>query len=91
MPVYEYVDAETGRTIELRRPVAERDAVAAGLRRVTVPRRVAIHGTGSGPRDPESAAAQVPAGLKALSNREVNGMVRESGMTVDQFKEAWGL
>ena len=56
-----------------------------------MPRRVTVLGTTSNPRDPDSAAEQVPAALKDLDNGVVNQMVKESGFTVDKFKEVWGV
>lgn len=91
MPVYEYFDKEKNRVIELHRPVAERDLVSANLARITVPQRLAIHGTTSSPIDEASADGQVPNGLKALSNNQANAMIKESGFSRDKFKRTWGL
>jgi hypothetical protein len=90
MPVYQYEDGQ-GKIVELVRSVATRDCVPRGLKRIVVPLRIAIAGTSSSPLDPETADAQVPDGLKALSNRQVHAMVKESGMSVDRFKRTWGL
>jgi hypothetical protein len=90
MPVYEYED-EKGDLVELVRPVAQRDAVPPNLRRITVPRRVAVHGTSSSPMDPESAVKQVPEAFRSLSRQEERDFVRESGFTVDQVKKTWGM
>lgn len=91
MPVYEYWDKERGGVVELRRAVADRDRVPAHFERITVPRRIAIHGTTSSPVDEASADGQVPKGLKALTNNQVNAMVKESGFSRDKFKEVWNL
>lgn len=91
MPVYEYWDKHTGKVVELVKPVCERDLVPAHLQRVTVPRRVALHGTSSSPICEASADYQVPLGLKALSNHQANEMFKESGFTRDKFKEVWGM
>lgn len=42
MPLYEYED-EKGRVIEMQRPVALRDQVADGLRRITAPSRISVY------------------------------------------------
>ncbi len=91
MPVYQYEDTRNGGVVELCKPVAERDNVPPHLKRITVPQRVAVHGTTSAPRDPACATTQVPNALKSLSNTQVNEMVRESGFSVGKFKEVWGI
>lgn len=90
MPLYEYID-ERGRTMELFKPVEQRDLVPEGWRRISVPRRVALFGTGNDLKEPSGAEAAVPRALKALDNGTVNQMVKHSGFSVDKFKEVWGL
>lgn len=91
MPVYQYLDKRDGTTVDLVKPVAERDLVPDYLQRITVPQRVAVHGTTSSPVCEHSADYQVPRGLKALSNNQVNEMVKESGFSRDKFKQLWNL
>lgn len=91
MPVYQYRDERSGVIVELCRRVAERDCVAAGLRRITVPERLTVFGTSSDRLEPGSAVEAVPRALKALGNNQVNDMVKESGFSVDKFKEVWGV
>lgn len=91
MPLYEYWDTQSLQVVELQRSVANRDQVPAHLERVKVPRRVCVFGTSNQAKDETGAEAQVPAGLKALSNNQVNAMVKESGMTVDRYKQIWGM
>lgn len=91
MPVYQYKDMREGGIVELVRSVANRDKVPPYFKRVTVPSKLTVLGTGNNPRDPHGAVSQVPNALKSLSNNQVNDMVRESGMSVDKFKEVWGM
>ena len=92
MPVYQYRERGTGRIVELVRPVAYRDKdVPAELERIEVPVALAIGGTSSSPVDPRTAVGSVPKALKSLSNNEVNGMVKESGFSVDKYKRVWDM
>lgn len=91
MPVYQYWDRRRGVTVELRRQVELRDRVPAGLERIMVPQRISVFGTSSDRVDPLTADAQVPNALKALDGNTVNHMVKESGFSVDKFKEVWNL
>ena len=90
MPVYQYEDKE-GRVVELVRPIAERDSAPRGFKRISVPGRVAVFGTSSDPLEESCADAAVPRALKALDNQTVHKMVKESGFSVNKFKEVWGL
>lgn len=91
MPVYQYRDTKSGGTVELIKPVSDRDLVPAHLQRITVPERVAVHGTTSSPICEQSADYQVPRGLKSLTNSQANEMMKESGFSRDKFKQTWGL
>lgn len=90
MPLYQY-HGPGGEVLELQRPVADRDRCPPGFRRVTVPQRVALFGTSNDFQEESSAAAAVPKAFKELSNNEVNRFVKESGFSVNQVKEIWGL
>ena len=57
MPLYEYHDPETGVTVELRRPVEERDKEIVLRRASTVPERLAI--VGSGPTEDQLFDARI--------------------------------
>lgn len=92
MPVYQYIDTEHNRTIELVRPVPERDLVPAGLKRIQVPQRVAIGGTSSSPTDPQSADAQVRKGFRDLETKmSAKEIAREGGFSVETIKQTWGI
>lgn len=92
MPVYQYIDTEHHRTIELIRPVAERDLVPAGLKRITVPQRVAIGGTSSSPADPTSCEAQVQRAYRDLEQKmPAREIAKEGGFTVERIKDVWKL
>ena len=67
MPLYEYSDPETGVTVELRRPVEERDAPIVLRRSTTVPKRVSIHGMDPSPEDDFDNGI-----VKALYRKEQN-------------------
>ncbi|HVX56978.1 MAG TPA: hypothetical protein VHA37_04550 [Candidatus Saccharimonadales bacterium] len=89
MPVYEYLDTRSNRTVELCRPVAERDLVPAGLRRITVPRRIAVMNSIT---DPHSAEGQVPKAFRQLEAKtSAKEIARETGYTVDQLKKVWAM
>lgn len=91
MPVYQYLNKRDGSTLELVKPVADRDAVPEHLQRITVPQRVAVHGTTSSPICEQTADHQVPRALRSLSNNQVNDMVKESGLSRDKFKRVWNM
>ncbi|MEW6303499.1 MAG: hypothetical protein AB1705_08520 [Verrucomicrobiota bacterium] len=87
MPLYEYVDTRTGNTVELIKPVAQRDQVPSHLRRVTVPRR--LHVTFGAPWEMD-VDVQMPKGLRQMEERiGVGRMERESGFTAKQLKQIW--
>lgn len=92
MPLYQYRDVQTGRLVELFRPVAGRDQVPAGLRRITVPERVGVQGTSSSPIDPGDADYQVPRAFRQVEEKmSAREIVRESGYTVDEIKRVWSM
>lgn len=88
MPLYEYEDAATGERVELFRPIARRDCVPEGLRRV-------VSLTGRGPftgraRDPQCADVAVPRAFKELEQTMPRAQIeRESGFNTRQIKQAW--
>jgi hypothetical protein len=94
MPIYQYEDIRfrCDRIVELQRTVAERDSVPAHLKRITVPVRIGIAGTSSTPIDPTSADAAVPRAYRQLEqkmgHREI---LKESGFSTGQVKEAWNM
>jgi len=90
MPIYQYLNSAGG-LVELLRTIAERDQVPAGLRRITVPARLAVLGTSSGPVDPHSAAGQVPRAYKQLEEKHGAGFLKESGFSVDEVRETWNF
>jgi hypothetical protein len=91
MPLYQYLD-EAGRTVELMRPVAERDLVPPGLRRITVPVRVGIAGTSNDLKEPGSAEDAIPRAYREMEQTmPAREIVRESGFTIDQVKAAWNM
>ena len=91
MPVYQYRDMREGGIVELVRSVANRDRVPPYFKRITVPVRLAVTGTSTNPRDPQSADVSVPRALKSLSGDRVNAMIKESGFSADTFRKAWDL
>ena len=90
MPIYQYRNA-AGVLVELLRAVADRDQVPANLKRITVPARLAVLGTSSGPVDPHSAAGQVPRAYKELEAKEGAGFLKESGFSVDEVRQTWNF
>ncbi len=92
MPVYQYRDLKRGVTVELVRPVADRDLVPPQLERICVPVRVAIHGSSSSPRDPDDADQQAPRALRQMEEKmPAREIVREGGFSVQETKEIWGI
>jgi hypothetical protein len=65
MPAYEYEIPELGQTITLIRPVERRDEPVL-IRRMEVPRTLAISGAAANPWDPETQMRQ---GWKRLEER----------------------
>jgi hypothetical protein len=92
MPVYQYKNLRTGLIEEHVRSVAQRDSIPPGLERITVPARVAIHGTSSCPSDPLDADTQVRRAYRQLEEKSgKDECIRNSGFTVDQIKSTWGI
>ena len=89
MPVYQYRDQRTGGIVELLKPVAERDNVAAGLARIAVPQKVMVVG---GAVDPQSPDGSVPRAIRQMeATMSARDIARGSGFTVNQFKKIWNL
>lgn len=87
MPMYEYTDGHV--TVELVRPVAERDACPHGFRRVTVPARV---GVVRGLIDPGTPDAAVPRALREYElTKGHDAIARETGFSTKRMKSIWGL
>ena len=92
MPVYQYKNLRTGLIEEHVRTVAQRDSIPPGLERITVPTRVAIHGTSSCPPDPRDADTQVRRAYRQLEEKHgTQECTRGSGFTVDDIKRTWGI
>jgi hypothetical protein len=92
MPIYQYRDTKTGRTVEFQRAVAERDAVDAGLVRITVPERVVCFGLSSDKPEPGSAVDAVPRAFRQLEQTmPAREIVKESGFSVETVKRVWGM
>ena len=68
MPLYEYHDPETGVSVELRRPVEDRDKAILLKRTNTVPRRIAI--VGAGPTEDQVFDAKVKAAYYKKEEKE---------------------
>lgn len=91
MPIYEYHDTNSGRTVELVKPVDERDDVPAHLKRITVPKRV---GALFGAIRPTDADAAVPKAFKDLECTIPGGyreIERQSGFSAEHIKKTCGL
>jgi hypothetical protein len=89
MPIYQYENG-AGNLVELFRTIAERDQVPKGLKRVTVPARLAIFGTSNDPRDEHSADSAVPKAYQELEEQTGGtAFLKESGFTRDQVRRAW--
>jgi hypothetical protein len=86
MPIYEYHDDVTGLTIDLRRPVADRDKPIVLTRASNVPDRISIYGF-------DGTAEQIyDAGIvKALHRKEEQegSRFRCGEFTKTQLKKAW--
>jgi hypothetical protein len=92
MPLYQYRDIQRGVIVELIKPVAERDMVPAGLKRISVPERLAVFGTSSDPKDEHSADHQVPRAYRQLEEQTGGReFLKESGFSTDDVKQAWGM
>lgn len=89
MPLYEYIDETTGRHVEMFMPVGERDCVPTNLKRIQVPGRV---GYVTGLTDPTSADRSVPRAFRDLEQTmPAHEISRQSGFTVNQIKQIWGM
>jgi len=89
MPVYQYLDTTNNETVEMIRTVAERDNVPPNYKRVTVPQRVVVCGAA---RDPYIADTQVPRAFRQLEEKvSAREIVRESGFSVEEVKQVWGM
>lgn len=89
MPLYDYIDKDTGGTVELFRPVELRDCVPDRFERIQVPARV---GTVRGLKDPKSAEGSVPRALKELEQTVSHGEIaRQSGFSTERMKQIWGI
>ena len=85
MPLYEYHDPETGVSVELRRPVEDRDKAILLKRTSNVPKRVAI--VGAGLTEDQLFDAKVKKAYYQKEEKE--GSRFKSGYSKKQLKEAW--
>lgn len=88
MPVYEYIDVKTGRTVEFAVPIVNRDKIP-GHKRITVPRRLHVV---LGAPDPTDADQAVPRALHELEDTMNHRQIaREAGFTTEQLKHVWKM
>ena len=89
MPVYEYEDERSGQTVELVRPIAQRDRVPRHLRRRRVPRRINFV---TGAPDPTDASVATPRAFRQLEDTiPADRIARESGFSTERIKQIWGM
>lgn len=89
MPTYEYQDTRTGETVELVRTVAERDNVPNHLKRLTVPRRVAVK---FGLLAEIDADNSVPKAFRDLEQTmPAREIARQAGFSIDHIKRVWAM
>lgn len=86
MPIYVYEEKTTGKTVELFRPVAQRDVVPANLRRIMVPQTIG-YANSSHLREP-GVQTDVP---KAFRDYEASGVnwrtiEKETGFSRDRIR-----
>lgn len=85
MPLYDYIDSETGRKVELFRTVAERDNVPANLRRI-IPHSFAL----LCPPDPYADAKGTQKALYQLEQQlGLPELERQTGFSRKQLKKVW--
>jgi hypothetical protein len=93
MPVYEYIDERTGRTVIRVSKVSERDCVPPNLKRVRVPRSVVFGGSRLGEEQDPCHVYQ--AGKKGLREIEIamgtSETVRKVGFSRDHLRRVWNV
>ena len=87
MPLYEYVDKDTGTAVELIRSVARRDVVPHNLVRIPVPRKVGILGPAA---DFFTQEQKTQRGLKHMEETiGIREIERQSGYSARTLKRVW--
>lgn len=90
MPLYEFENEKTGRTVELFRTVGRRDEVPPGFRRIVS--RTSCRVVGQEALDPQSADSAIPRALKELEKTSgADRIARDAGYSVNQLKETWKI
>lgn len=90
MPLYEYDDLTTGRTIELVMPVAERDTVPPHLCRRTVPSKIGLMMGARCQTDSDQAALPAFRQIEEqLGSHSKEIIEKETGFTREQLKREW--
>lgn len=90
MPVYEYIEVKSGRTVEFAVPIVSRDKIP-GHKRITVPRRICVVPQGGTP-DPTDADQAVPRALHELEDTMNHRQIaKEAGFTTEQLKHVWKM
>lgn len=88
MPVYEYIEVESGETVEFVVPISLRDSVPRH-KRVAVPKRINLVMGTPDPTGPDSA---VPRALRELeetkNHREI---AKETGFSTEEMKTIWNI
>jgi hypothetical protein len=86
MPRYDYLNLITGKTVELVRSIAERDAVPPHLKRQFVPPKAVVEKI----MDPMDADVSSAKGIRDLERSHGAEFVsRETGFSERQLKAAW--
>jgi hypothetical protein len=85
MPLYEYHDPHTGVSVELRRPVEERDTPIVLTRKSNIPQRVAI--VGMGPTEEQTFDANIRRAYYKKEEKE--GSRFRSGYSKKTLAKAW--
>lgn len=89
MPLYDYENTKTGELVELYRPIAERDAVPAELRRFQVPCRIGLP-FASTAVDPQCADVAVPRALKQMEiTMGTRQLENAMGKSPGELKKIW--
>lgn len=87
MPIYEYLNTETGKIEERWLPVERRDDVPEHLKRVEVPRRL---GFVAGLTDPIDSDVSVPKAFRQLEDSvDYREIEKQSGFSKDEIRRVW--
>ena len=89
MPIYEYEDVETGKTVELYRPVNRRGDVPPNLRRRISPLSVRVAGAVLNPSDVDQAA---PRALREMESAiGTSELTRQLGRSPRELRQIWNM